>query len=290
MATSTPIIITGANGQLGFALQRTLKSRAVAFDRRQCDLLKLDEVEGRLRDRRPAAIVNCAAYTLVDKAESDAETCFAINATAVERLAGICRSLDCALVQISTDYVFGGAPLGRPWRETDAPSPASVYARSKLAGEIAAATCPKHFVVRTCGLYGGGPQRASFVEKMLQLAQTRNVLRVVNDQCCTPTFVDDLASAIDFLLTTDAYGIYHATNAEEATWNVFASEIFRLANLKVEVQPITSAEFGSPVERPAYSVLDNDKYLQLGGPTLRPWREALADYLLRRRPEMLQPS
>jgi dTDP-4-dehydrorhamnose reductase len=121
---------------------------------------------------------------------------------------------------------------------------------------------------------------------MLQLAQPRRLLRVVSDQRCTPTHVPDVAEAIAFLLTTRDYGIYHVTNAGATNWHEFAGEIFRLSQLDVDVQAITTAEFGSPAARPAYSVLENEKYRQLGGPSLRPWREALAQYLLEERPRL----
>jgi dTDP-4-dehydrorhamnose reductase len=200
----------------------------------------------------------------------------------VEQLADACGRHRARLVQISTDHIFGGESLGRPWKETDPPEPRSVYARSKLAGEAAAQRCSRHTIVRTCGLYGGGPARVSFVEKMLQLARTRKQLRIVNDQSCTPSLVDDIAEAIVYLVEQEANGIYHVVNAGETTWFDFATELFRQAGIPMELEPITSEQFGAPASRPRYSVLDTAKYESLRGPKLRPWNVALADYLVRR--------
>jgi dTDP-4-dehydrorhamnose reductase len=287
------ILITGASGQLGDALLRRLGERAIGCTRAEWDLGHAEGAELLVAKHRPAAVVNCAAYTQVDKAESEPELCFAINQTAVEQLAAACDWHGARLVQISTDYIFGGESLGRPWKETDTPEPESVYARSKLAGEAAAQICSQHLIVRTCGLYGGGPTRVSFVEKMLQLAQTRKQLRIVNDQRCTPSLVDDVAAAIEFLLDQQASGIYHVVNAGDVTWIDFAAEIFRLAGIEMELESITTAQFGAPAARPSYSVLDTAKYRELEErcfrgakgdyvPTLRTWQAALADYLGRR--------
>jgi dTDP-4-dehydrorhamnose reductase len=194
-----------------------------------------------------------------------------------------CRQLQCPLVQISTDYVFAGnRPPGRPWRESDEPHPQGIYALSKLHGEQQAAQWEKHFVVRTCGLYGRSPHNNNFVETMLRLGRERNHLRVVDDQHCTPTYVAHLAAAVLFLLQTENYGIYHIVNSGATTWHEFAGEIFRQARMAVELQPITTAEYGAAAPRPAYSVLDTGKYRGLGGPEMPPWREALAEYLAAR--------
>jgi dTDP-4-dehydrorhamnose reductase len=187
---------------------------------------------------------------------------------------------------MSTDYVFGRDP-GRetPHREADEPAALGVYAQSKLESELVAVRWPKHLIVRTCGLYGRLAERSSgnFVETMLHLAATRQRLRVVVDQRCTPTYTPHLARAMRFLLGIEARGIFHVTSAGETTWCDFAREVFRQSGLTVHVEPITSAEWGAAAPRPTYSVLDCSKYLALpAAPPLPRWQEALAEYLRHR--------
>jgi len=186
-------------------------------------------------------------------------------------------------VQVSTDYVFG-ADAGRrvPWREDDTPSPRGVYAASKLAGEEAARDWERHQVVRTCGLYAaspGGPVRGrNFADTMLVLARDRDGVRVVADQACTPSHVPHVAAALEALLATGTPGTFHVTNAGATTWHGFATELFLRAGLPTRVEPIPSAEYPSPVPRPAYSVLDTARLAALGI-TLPDWRRGIADYL-----------
>ncbi len=279
------IVVTGAYGQLGSELCRQLGDRAKGLDIDSLDLTDGRAVLERMLALRPEAIVNCAAYTLVDKAEEQPEKCRAVNVAAVEHLVRACGELDCPLVQISTDYVFGTAPaLPRPWREDDPPSPQGVYARTKLEGERAAARHPKHFIIRTCGLYARASDRraSNFVRTMLRLGDTRSELRVVDDQRCTPTYVPHLARAVLFLLgqaeATVPWGTYHVTNDGETTWREFAVEIFRLAQMRVAVQPIGTAKYGAPAPRPSYSVLDTGAYRRLGGPPMPDWKAALTEY------------
>lgn len=274
------IAITGADGQLGREFCRQLGERAVPLDRTLLDIADADAVRRRLQETGPAAVVNCAAYTKVDLAEKEPDLCRTINAAAVANLARECQRIGATLVQISTDYVFGAdASRTIPYREDDPPGPQGVYAQTKLEGERAADQCDRRFVVRTCGLYGVSPRRNNFVETMLRLGPERGRLRIVDDQHCTPSYVAHVAAAVLFLLETTAYGVYHIVNAGEVTWRRFAEEIFLQAGLKVEVEPITTAQFGAPAPRPPYSVLDTNKYRALGGPELPPWDQALAEYL-----------
>jgi dTDP-4-dehydrorhamnose reductase len=280
-----PIVVTGAYGQLGGELCRQLGTDAIPLDIDTLDLTDGKAVVERMLQLKPRAIVNCAAYTQVDKAEREPEKCLAVNATAVEHLARACGTLDCPLVQISTDYVFGAAPSApRPWREDDPPSPQGVYAETKLAGERAAARHPKHFILRTCGLYArpSDSRATNFVRTMLRLGSTQSELSVVADQCCTPTFVPHLARAICFFLDANRppapWGTYHVTNTGQATWYDFALEIFRQAGMSVTVRPITTAEYGAAAARPSYSVLDTTAYHRLGGPIMPDWKAALAEY------------
>lgn len=279
------IIVTGAYGQLGGELCRQLGDRAVGLDIDSLDLTDGDAVHKRMFELRPRAIINCAAYTQVDRAEEEPELCRAVNAGAVGHLVRVCGELDCPMVQISTDYVFGASPdSARPWREDDPTAPRGAYARTKLEGERLAALHPKHYIVRTCGLYARADDEKAknFVRTMFRLGETRSELRVVDDQHCTPTYVPHLARALLFLLGDSGspapWGTYHVTNTGETTWREFAIEIFRQAGLQVSVSPITTAEYGAAAPRPSYSVLDTNKYHRLGGPAMPDWKAAIAEY------------
>lgn len=281
--------ITGATGQLGSSLLRRLGDQALPLGREVIDLSRPDEIAERLARFDLQAIINCAAYTQVDAAERDEANCHTINALGPAALAAVCAERNLPLVQLSTDYVFGGQEsLSRPWREDDPAAPQGVYARSKLAGEQqVASVAPRHLIVRTCGLYADttltGPAR-NFVNTMLRLGAERDEVRVVADQRCTPSYTPDVAGAILELLARNAVGIYHVTNAGDVSWHEFTLEIFRLASIPARVAPITTAEFGAPAPRPRYSVLDTSKYQALVGAPLPCWQTALAGYLQSRRP------
>lgn len=280
------IAVTGALGQLGGELCRQLGAAAHPLDIDTLDLTDRQAVLDRMLTLKPEAIIHCAAYVQVDKAESEPDKCQAVNVMAVEHLVEACRLLDCPLVQISTDYVFGAAPVERrPWREDDPPSPQGVYARTKLQGELAAAQYERHLIVRTCGLYArpADSRAVNFVRTMLRLGGVQPELRVIADQYCTPTYVPHLVRAILFLAgaTTGRpapWGIYHVTNTGQTTWFEFATEIFRQAGMDVVVRPISTAEYGAPAKRPAYSVLDTAAYHRLGGPPMPDWKSALVEY------------
>lgn len=276
-----PIAIVGARGQLGRECCRQLGQAARPFDLPEFDLTVRDTVLRALGGAwRPTAIVNCAAYTLADTAESEPALCHETNAVGVAYLAEAAARADCPLVQLSTDYVFGGDRQRRtPYREDDLPAPLSVYGKSKLAGERSAAQWPKHFLLRTNALFGLSPRNNNFVEAILRLARERGSLRVVDDQTCSPTYVADLARAILFLLTTEAYGIYHVVGGGVTTWHGFAAEILRQTRMEVPLERITTEQFNAAAPRPGYSVLDTSKYQALGGPLMRPWQQGLSDYL-----------
>ena len=282
MENRQAIVVLGSEGQLGSELVRQLGDRAVRLTRRDADLRAYSRMRETIARGAPAAVINVAAYTQVDLAEEDEPTCVQINAGAVERLAAICGELDCPLVQVSTDYVFGGdLSRRRPYQEDDTPQPQGVYARSKLAGELAAKKWEKHIIVRTCGLYGprGKPTQSNFADTMLRLGRERDRVRVVNDQHCTPSYVRDVARAILFLVENRHYGLFHVVNCGSTTWYGFAREIFRLAGIATPIEPITTEQYNARAPRPRYSVLDTAKYHALGGPVMPPWQSALADYL-----------
>jgi dTDP-4-dehydrorhamnose reductase len=276
------VAITGADGQLGRALAGVLGGDACPLSRSQLDITSSQDIQRALERLQPAALVNCAAFTHVDAAEQDWRTAQLVNANAVALLARHCERRDIPLVHISSDYVFGAdASRETPYLETDLPGPINAYGRSKLAGEQAAATWSKHFVVRTCGLYGPSAHGRNFVETILRLAASGQSLSVVGDQHCTPSSAADVARAIAFLLSTTAYGTYHVGNTGATTWHEFAAEILRLAQSDARLQRITSREYGG-TPRPAYSALDVSKFQALSGHVLRAWRPALADHLAQR--------
>src|SRR5262245_6590473 len=203
--------ILGANGQLARDLAPRLPGEVVPLPRSQADLTRPDSLRQALAPLRADVVINCAAYNFVDKAESEPEAAFAANAWGVRNLALLCRELDCVLVHFSSDYVFGlDEQRQTPYGETDAPGPVSVYGLSKLAGEyLVRSNCPKHFVIRTCGLYGlwgSGGKGTNFVETMLRLAGQGKPLRVVADQICTPSYTVDVAAATVSLLATRRFG------------------------------------------------------------------------------------
>lgn len=280
------IVVTGAGGQLGGELCRQLGDDALPLDHDTLDLTQRPAVLNTMLRLEPDLVINCAGYTQVDRAEREPDACRAVNRAAVEYLAEACRELDSPLVQISTDYIFAG-DNGRatPYREDDPPSARGVYALTKLEGERAASRHVKHLIVRTCGLYAHPTDQnaGNFVKTMLRLGRTQSRLRIVADQHCTPSYVPHVARAILFLagygtVQPAPWGTYHITNAGATTWYGFASEIFRQAGLDVALEPISSAAYGAPAPRPAYSVLDIAAYHRLDGPPMAHWKSALTEY------------
>lgn len=279
------VMILGASGQLASALIPALEAdQVLALAHTEADIRDAGTVERHARMFRPELLVNAAAFHRVDVCEDEVAESFAVNAVAVRGLARVASELGATLVHFSTDYVFDGARR-EPYRETDTPNPISIYAMSKLAGEqIVQRYANPHFLIRTCGVYGPshGGQGGNFVEAMLRLARTGGPIRVVRDQVVTPTSAKDLAEALVPLMRSRTYGLYHITNAGQCSWFDFAKEIFRLAGLQPNLQPTTSAEFRAKARRPPYSVLDNEALRRAGFPELRPWQEALADYISHR--------
>jgi len=276
--------VLGANGQLGRDLCPRLPGEVTALTRDRADLTRPDAVRTTLGELRPDVVVNCAAYNFVDRAESEPDAAFAVNAWGVRSLARICRELDCVLVHFSTDYVFGlDSNRTTPLETTDPPGPVSVYGMSKLCGEFAVrAECPKHFVIRTCGLYGvwgSGGKGGNFVETMLRIAGQGKPLRVVNDQHCTPSYTADVAAATVALIGTRRYGLYHVTNSGATTWYGLAAAALEIAGVKADVKAIPSSGYPTPARRPGYSVLGLDALAAAGVSEPRPWREAVAAYL-----------
>lgn len=276
------IVILGSAGQLGRQLCRALPG-ALALTRDKADLTKPGQLRQMLLQLRPEVVVNAAGFTQVDRAETEPGEAFAVNAIGVRHLAAVCRDADMTLVHFSTNYVFGQDATRRaPYRETDAVGPINVYGASKLAGEAhIQAQCPKHFILRTCGLYdaSASSQRGNFVAAMLRQAEAGAAIRVVADQICTPTSAHDLARAVRELIDSRAYGLYHVTNSGACSWHEFARMIFDVTKRNVELVPIASDAFPAPARRPRYSVLDNAHWIAAGFTPLGSWQEALARHL-----------
>jgi dTDP-4-dehydrorhamnose reductase len=234
---------------------------------------------------RPEIVVNTAAAHNVPRCETDEADAYAANAIAPRSLARACAEVGGRLVHVSTDYVFDGAKQA-PYVETDRPNPLNVYGTSKLAGEYAVLNADGgHQVVRSSGLYGLRPCRAkggNFIDTMFKLAREREEVRVVDDEILTPTFTADLAQQIRALALEGPPGLYHATNQGQCSWYQFARLIFELGGLTTRLVPTTVREFSSPVRRPFYSVLDNAALAAAGLDRMRPWRDALTDYMGRR--------
>jgi len=259
---------------------------AIPLNRADLELTDPASVEQALRELAPNLVINTAAYNLVDQAEDHPELAFAVNRHGPASLARWCAKQDAVLVQISTDYVFGGDPGQRsPLVESDRPLPVSVYGSSKFAGEEAVKQlCPQHFIIRTCGLYGRAATKTkgNFVNTMLRLADERPELRVVHDQYCTPTYTQDVAAQIALLVRkggSHQFGTYHVTNAGKPSWFDVATEALRLAGKSTPVLPISTEEYPTRALRPAYSVLNCDKIQSVTGQKIPHWEDALARYL-----------
>jgi dTDP-4-dehydrorhamnose reductase len=277
------VAVLGARGQLGHDLIQAMAEwdciPLTYADIDICDFISTRKV---LAEAKPDVVINTAAFHRVDECEEQPEKTFRVNTHAVRNLAQLCAELDCGLAHLSTDYVFGDEK-GTPYTEDDSPNPLNVYGVSKLAGEYFVRNlCPKHFVIRTSGLYGvagSSGKGGNFVETMIRLAHEGRPIRIVDDQVLTPTYTKDLAQAIEQLVQTDAYGLYHITSSGQCSWYEFAARIFELLGLTPDLGPSTTAAYGLKARRPAYSALAHHNLKQRGFDDLRPWPEALEAYL-----------
>ena len=274
------VVVTGAGGMLAHALVPLLRARGhetVALDRASLDVGDEAAVHERIGAERPDAVVQCAAYTAVDRAEADEAEATRINGVAAGFVADACDRVGAAFVYPSTDYVFAGAATV-PYRPGDATDPVNAYGRSKLAGERASLASPRGLVVRTSWLYGEGGSH--FVDTILRLAREGRPLRVVDDQWGRPTWTGALAATLAALMESEARGIFHATGGgEPVSWCGFAREVVALAGPGAEVAAVTSAEFPRPARRPAWSVLDCSATEERTGARLPHWRDSLVGYL-----------
>lgn len=274
------ILITGAKGQLGYHLKQALRDHELFLaDIGNLDIVNASAVERVFRDFQPELVIHGAAYTAVDRAEDEVAKAYAVNRDGTANLAEGAERLNIPMLMISTDYVFDGRAQ-RPYRETTKPKPASVYGASKLAGEeVVKKLCPKHWIVRTAWLYGGSGEHRNFVRTILEVARKEKILNVVNDQIGSPTYAGDLAQAISQMIAKKLpFGIWHIANTGEASWYDFAKEILKLTKLSNRLKPTKSKELKRKAPRPAFSVLSVAKATKYGI-MLRPWQQALADFL-----------
>ncbi|WP_025114724.1 dTDP-4-dehydrorhamnose reductase, partial [Lysinibacillus fusiformis] len=274
------IIVTGANGQLGQELVKQLTDSEhdlYAFTKTDLDITDTERVLTVCNDIKPQIIINAAAYTNVDGAETNEELAFQVNAVGQRNLTVAAEKVGAKICYISTDYVFNGQATS-PYNEYMKVDPLGVYGQSKYAGEFLTQTLnTKYFIVRTAWVYGEyGP---NFVKTMLTLADEKSELGVVHDQVGSPTYTVDLAEFLIELVQTEKYGIYHCTNSGTCSWYEFAQEIFKLANKDIKVNPLTSDQFSRPAKRPAYSVLGDLSVRINGFIPRRNWKEALDEYI-----------
>jgi dTDP-4-dehydrorhamnose reductase len=279
------ILVVGASGQLGqeFFKLRT-RHELVALAHADVEVEAPESVQAVMERHRPQVVVNLASYNKVDEAEDRPERALGVNALGAFHVARAAARVDAAVVFISTDYVFGeDGGRQRPYGESDAPGPIGVYGVSKLAGEhLVRMANPRHFIIRTCGLYGVVTSHKgwTFPELMLKKAQAGEKLRVVQNQVLTPTYTFDLVRAILAVVEKDQPGLYHLTSAGACSWYEFARATLELAGVKAEIEPVSAESFAARARRPAYSVLANERLASLGLEKLRPWPEALKAYFL----------
>jgi dTDP-4-dehydrorhamnose reductase len=283
----TTVAIVGSTGQLGSDLVEVFATERVhGLAHEDMDIGDDTSVRRVLGALSPDIVVNTAAFHNVPRCETQVEQAYALNAVAPRRLARLCDELGARLVHVSTDYVFDGTKQ-TPYVETDRPAPLNVYGVSKLAGEYEVLSAGgAHQVVRSSGLYGLRPCRAkggNFIDTMYRVASEKPEVRVVNDEILTPTFTADLAAQIRVLALEGRPGLYHATNQGSCSWYEFARAVFALGDIATPLAPSSVQDMASPVRRPLYSVLENAALAAAGLDRMRPWREALADYMERRR-------
>ena len=278
------ILVTGSTGQLGSDVVKELLKRGYSTlspNRSELNLCSEDNIRNYILNSNCEAIVHCAAYTQVDKAEDEKDLCIKINATATKHIAKCAKILDIPMIYISTDYVFDGTKDGK-YTENDETNPINIYGESKLAGEkYVQEILDKYYIVRTSWVFNINGK--NFIETMLRLSKANNQLSIVNDQIGSPTYTKDLSRLLVDMLETSKYGLYHATNEGYCSWYEFANTIFKLANINLDIRAINSNEYASRAKRPLNSKLSKDKLIEYGFKPLPNWEDALKDYLIRRR-------
>ena len=278
------ILVTGSTGQLGSDVVKELLKRGYSTlspNRSEFNLCSEDSIRNYILNSNCEAIVHCAAYTQVDKAEDEKDLCIKINTTATKHIVKCAKILDIPMIYISTDYVFDGTKDGE-YTENDETNPINIYGESKLAGEkYVQEILDKYYIVRTSWVFNINGK--NFIETMLRLSKANNQLSIVNDQIGSPTYTKDLSRLLVDMLETSKYVLYHATNEGYCSWYEFADTIFKLANINIDIKAINSNEYASRAKRPMNSKLSKDKLIEYGFKPLPHWEDALKDYLIRRR-------
>ncbi|MDF2529775.1 MAG: rfbD [Gammaproteobacteria bacterium] len=282
------ILLLGANGQLGTDLMLAYQDaqfqgpELIPFSRADIDISQLDNLYKKLFAQDFDLLLNCTGYTQVDKAETEPESAFLLNAYAVAKMAEVCQLKQAKFIHISTDHVFGGSLANHPISTDSDPAPINMYGQSKLLGEqLAMGNCCNTVILRTASLYGLNPSKTkgNFVESIIRLAKEKGSLRVIADQIMSPTSTSELAKMIVKAIQAEIpSGIYHAVNSGQASWYEFACAIIDKAKISCEISPIPASEYPLPAKRPSYSVLDNTTLCKLIGP-VADWHEALEYYI-----------
>ena len=275
-------LVTGFKGQLGYDVVNELKKRgieSIGVDIEEMDITSLEDVNRVIKGSCVDVVVHCAAYTAVDRAEDDPETCRKVNVDGPRNIALVCKELDIKMVYISTDYVFSGE--GEEAFEVNSPKhPNNVYGLSKSDGEDEVISLlDKHFIIRISWAFGINGN--NFINTMIRLGKERGEVKVVDDQIGSPTYTYDIAELIADMIVTEKYGIYHATNEGYCSWYEFAKEIFRQASLNIKVEPVDSSAFPVKALRPKNSRLSKKSLDKAGFKRLRSWQDALRDYLIK---------
>lgn len=274
------IIVTGAKGQLGGDVCRELEKRGLPFE--GIDVAELDITDEKaaadfFAQRKASALIHCAAYVAVDKAEDESEICFRVNEKGTEILAKECKKHGIKMLYVSTDYVFSGDG-DTPFKPEDSKKPLGVYGMSKLRGEEAVRKhLDRYFIVRTSWVFG--EKNTNFIATMLRLSETRSEISVVCDQIGSPTYANDLAVLLCDMIVSDKFGVYHGTNEGFCSWNELAEKTFEAADKKVTVKPVTSEEYPTRAVRPKNSRLSKECLTENGFNRLPPWEDAVERYL-----------
>lgn len=274
------ILVTGANGQLGYDVVKELQKQNIecyGAVRKDFDIVDFEATEKFITNYMPDAVIHCAAYTSVDKAEDEQGLCYLVNVSATENIAEICKKINAKMLYISTDYIFDGTKDGF-YEVDDMPNPINVYGKTKLLGEQAVQKIlDKYFIVRISWVFG--EHGNNFVKTMLRLGEERKEINVVADQYGSPTYTADLALLLVEMIRTEKYGVYHVTNEGVCTWAEFAEEIFKIACMDVKVNHITTAEYPTRAKRPLNSRLNKESLSTNSFRALTNWQNALKNYL-----------
>ena len=273
------VLVTGVKGQLGFDVVNECKKRnidAIGVDIEEMDITNSMQVSAVIKNANVDAVIHCAAWTAVDKAEDEEEACRKVNKNGTENVVAVCRELDIPIMYFSTDYVFDGQGE-KPWKEYDQRNPLNVYGQTKYEGELAVEAYPKHFIIRISWVFGVNGN--NFIKTMLRLGKERGEVSVVNDQIGSPTYTYDLAELCVDMIITDKYGTYHASNEGVCSWYDFACEIFKQADLDVKVTPVDSSKFPVKAIRPKNIRMSKSELARQGFNRLPVWQDALNRYL-----------